>query len=156
MRQARGWGVGGVKMALLKTNRPFDSHSSHADITPRHSRSLTCVYSVDAWITARGSQRQSECGYSASHDSGWVLILEDFIKFRHSCGGVETEELKAYQISAASSPTGSSLINLPEVICRSQLQIAQVKIAPYFPCAPTCMFNQSGRQYWTELHRSVC
>lgn len=39
----------------------------------------------------RGSGLQSE--YSVSHYSA-LLILEDFIKWRHSCGGVETEELK--------------------------------------------------------------
>lgn len=46
---------------------------------------------------------------------------------------------KAYQISAVSSPEGSLLINLPEVICRSQLQIAQPKIAPHFPCVYLCV-----------------
>lgn len=40
---------------------------------------------------------------------------------------------KAYQIPAVSSPEGSPLINLPEVICRSQLQIAQTEIAPQSP-----------------------
>lgn len=64
----RRLGCGGVKMALLEANHPCDSHSSHVDITPHHSCSLTYVYSMDAWITVEGSLFQSECAYSVSHD----------------------------------------------------------------------------------------
>lgn len=48
-------GCGGVEMGPLEANRPYDSRSSHTDITLRHSCSLTYVYSIDAWIAVEGS-----------------------------------------------------------------------------------------------------
>lgn len=58
------------------------------------------------------------------------------------------KSLKAYQISSVSSPEGSPLINLPEVICCSQLQIAQTKIASHFPCAHVFLINHTINIRW--------
>lgn len=63
-----GRGVGEIWWPLLEANRPYDSHSSHIDVS-LHSCSLIYVYSIDARIIVKGSLLPSECEYSVSPDS---------------------------------------------------------------------------------------
>lgn len=119
-----GWGVK-LRGSLLRANCAYDSYNSHFNIT-LHSCCLT-----DTWIIIEKSLLHSECRYSVSCDSAYILIIADVINvmevWRHC-------SFEPYLISAVSSPEGPSLINLAEVICHTQLQIAQPKIGRCFPC----------------------